>query len=93
VAKKQLLSFREWQQLVRERQERAAARRALAKQALLAAWWAIPAQEARAGGRHVMQATRARPGFPAGMAHARTYRHRGGIMDEASERSAGRGGS
>jgi hypothetical protein len=43
VAQKKLLSFREWQQIVRERKVRAAQRRAQAKHARLAAWWASPA--------------------------------------------------
>jgi hypothetical protein len=44
VAKKTLMSFREWQRVVTERKARHAARRAAAKQAKLEAWWAIPAE-------------------------------------------------
>lgn len=43
MAKKKLMSYREWQQLVSERKARAKARRAEAKHAKLEAYWAVPA--------------------------------------------------
>ena len=42
--KKQLLTYREWQQKEAARKAKAAATRAAAKEAKMAAWWAIPAE-------------------------------------------------
>ena len=44
MAKKKLLTYREWQQKEAQRKAKAAATRAAAKEAKMAAWWAMPAQ-------------------------------------------------